>query len=342
VRPRATSGDGGGGGDQAAPVSESVPDEALLDSLYSADEGEDQCQQQRAAAAAATRGSPLVCAMGIIDDAGVAANRSADDAALEELYGGDASLQAAGQPPPVQQQQQQTQQVSADGGAVGAAGSVRAAPMRVPPPSLPKDLGVFSNAVLLVDKPVGWTSFDACNAIKKAVQKLGVKKVGHAGTLDPAATGLLIICTGAGTKSIEGFMGAPKEYSGTLKLGEGTPSLDAETPVEERLPWDHITGACAVCLLCCLGSCLGSCLVCCLGSCLVCCLLCCLGSCLLCCLVCLVCHLSVTQSSPVLACAVAPQTSHLLQVLQPSLATSCRCHQCSVPCTTRCALITQC
>jgi hypothetical protein len=68
-------------------------------------------------------------------------------------------------------------------------------------------------------------------------------QVGHAGTLDPAATGLLIICTGAGTKSIEGFMAAHKEYSGTLKLGEGTPSLDAETAVEERLPWDHISGA---------------------------------------------------------------------------------------------------
>jgi hypothetical protein len=67
-------------------------------------------------------------------------------------------------------------------------------------------------------------------------------QVGHAGTLDPAATGLLIICTGAGTKSIEGFMAAHKEYSGTLKLGEGTPSLDAETAVEERLPWEHITG----------------------------------------------------------------------------------------------------
>jgi hypothetical protein len=60
--------------------------------------------------------------------------------------------------------------------------------------------------------------------------------------LDPAATGLLIICTGAGTKSIEGFMAAHKEYSGTLKLGEGTPSQDAETPVEERLPWEQITG----------------------------------------------------------------------------------------------------
>lgn len=67
-------------------------------------------------------------------------------------------------------------------------------------------------------------------------------QVGHAGTLDPAATGLLIICTGAGTKSIEGFMAAHKEYSGTLKLGEGTPTLDAEGEVDERLPWEHIIG----------------------------------------------------------------------------------------------------
>ncbi|WIA21578.1 hypothetical protein OEZ85_000768 [Tetradesmus obliquus] len=103
------------------------------------------------------------------------------------------------------------------------------------------DLDVFNNAVLLVDKPLTWTSFDACNAIKGAMKRLGVKKVGHAGTLDPAATGLLIICTGLGTKSIEGFMAAHKEYSGTLKLGEGTPSLDAELEVNERLPWEHIT-----------------------------------------------------------------------------------------------------
>jgi tRNA U55 pseudouridine synthase TruB len=78
-------------------------------------------------------------------------------------------------------------------------------------------------------------------------------QVGHAGTLDPAATGLLIICTGAGTKSIEGFMAAHKEYTGTLKLGEGTPSLDAETEVEERLPWENITGTVVEGQLVCLG-----------------------------------------------------------------------------------------
>eukprot|EP00775_Hariotina_reticulata_P003807 gene3807-4064_t len=71
--------------------------------------------------------------------------------------------------------------------------------------------------------------------------------VGHAGTLDPAATGLLIVCTGkwdasgAGTKFIDSFMAAHKEYSGTIKLGEGTASLDAETEVEETKPWEHIT-----------------------------------------------------------------------------------------------------
>lgn len=94
---------------------------------------------------------------------------------------------------------------------------------------------------MLVDKPKGWTSFDACNALKGALRCLGVPKIGHAGTLDPEATGLLIICSGAATKRIDDFMGMPKEYSGTLKLGEGTPSLDAETEVEERLPWEHLT-----------------------------------------------------------------------------------------------------
>eukprot|EP00879_Flechtneria_rotunda_P006230 GHRR01006549.1.p1 GENE.GHRR01006549.1~~GHRR01006549.1.p1 ORF type:complete len:338 (+),score=124.08 GHRR01006549.1:1035-2048(+) len=130
---------------------------------------------------------------------------------------------------------------SAAGAGGAASGSGRAAPTQLTAPELPLDLQVFNSAVLLVDKPKGWTSFDACNAIKKAIKRLGIKKVGHAGTLDPAATGLLIICTGSGTKSIEGFMAAQKEYSGTLKLGEGTVSLDAEEEVTERLPWEHLT-----------------------------------------------------------------------------------------------------
>ena len=67
-------------------------------------------------------------------------------------------------------------------------------------------------------------------------------QIGHAGTLDPMATGLLIICTGKGTKAIDGFVAMQKAYSGTLRLGQTTPSYDAETDVSENLPWEHITG----------------------------------------------------------------------------------------------------
>ena len=86
----------------------------------------------------------------------------------------------------------------------------------------PKDEG----RVLLVDKPLDWTSFDVVNKIRK---KLGIKKVGHAGTLDPLATGLLIICTGKKTREIEQYMGLDKTYTGTLVLGAESPSGDLET-----------------------------------------------------------------------------------------------------------------
>ena len=85
---------------------------------------------------------------------------------------------------------------------------------------------------LLIDKPLGWTSFDVVNKIRWNIkQKLNVKniKVGHAGTLDPLATGLLVICTGKNTKLIEGMIGQDKEYSGTILLGKTTPSYDLET-----------------------------------------------------------------------------------------------------------------
>lgn len=97
---------------------------------------------------------------------------------------------------------------------------------------------------LLVDKPKDWTSFDVVNKIRHKIKKrLGVKKikVGHAGTLDPMATGLLIICTGKATKSLDTYQGMTKEYTGTLKLGATTPSFDAETPIDARFPYDHIT-----------------------------------------------------------------------------------------------------
>ena len=67
-------------------------------------------------------------------------------------------------------------------------------------------------------------------------------QIGHAGTLDPMATGLLIICTGRGTKAIDGFVAMQKAYSGRIRLGQTTPSYDAETDVSQERPWDHITG----------------------------------------------------------------------------------------------------
>ena len=67
-------------------------------------------------------------------------------------------------------------------------------------------------------------------------------QIGHAGTLDPMATGLLIICTGKGTKAIDGFVAMQKAYSGRIRLGQTTPSYDAETDVSVEHPWDHITG----------------------------------------------------------------------------------------------------
>lgn len=85
--------------------------------------------------------------------------------------------------------------------------------------------------VLLVNKPYEWTSFDVVNKLR---YRLKIKKIGHAGTLDPLATGLLIICTGKMTKRIEEFMGQEKEYTGTFVLGQSTPSHDLETAVDEQ------------------------------------------------------------------------------------------------------------
>jgi tRNA pseudouridine55 synthase len=98
--------------------------------------------------------------------------------------------------------------------------------------------------VLLIDKPLDWTSFDAVNKLRYAIKKhLNVKKikVGHAGTLDPKATGLLIICTGKKTKEIDQLMGLVKEYTGTIKLGATTPSYDLETEENEQFSTAHIT-----------------------------------------------------------------------------------------------------
>ena len=92
--------------------------------------------------------------------------------------------------------------------------------------------------MLLVDKPAGWTSFDVANKVRHL---FGVRKVGHAGTLDPNATGLLILCTGAKTREISTYAGLEKEYEGTMLLGQRTASFDAEMPVLESRPLDGVT-----------------------------------------------------------------------------------------------------
>lgn len=98
--------------------------------------------------------------------------------------------------------------------------------------------------VILIDKPLEWTSFDAVKKVKNGLRKkyqLKKIKVGHAGTLDPLASGLLIVCTGKKTKIIESIQAQEKTYIGTIKLGETTPSYDLETIVDKSFPVDHIT-----------------------------------------------------------------------------------------------------
>lgn len=100
--------------------------------------------------------------------------------------------------------------------------------------------------VLLIDKPLTWSSFQAVNSVKWTIRKkfeLKKIKVGHAGTLDPLATGLLIICTGKFTKRINEIQGQIKEYTGTITLGGTTPSYDLETEINETYPTEHITEA---------------------------------------------------------------------------------------------------
>ncbi len=98
--------------------------------------------------------------------------------------------------------------------------------------------------VLLIDKPLEWTSFQVVNKIRWHIKrKFDLKKikVGHAGTLDPLATGLLILCVGKETKKIETYQGQIKEYTGTFVIGATTPSYDLETEVNETFPTEHIT-----------------------------------------------------------------------------------------------------
>lgn len=98
--------------------------------------------------------------------------------------------------------------------------------------------------VLFFNKPLHWTSFDLVNKVRAMVKHtIGVKKIkiGHAGTLDPLATGVLTVCTGKATKRIEELQSHTKEYVATLKLGETTPSFDLETEVDATYPTEHIT-----------------------------------------------------------------------------------------------------
>ncbi|TXD51573.1 MULTISPECIES: tRNA pseudouridine(55) synthase TruB [unclassified Polaribacter] len=103
----------------------------------------------------------------------------------------------------------------------------------------------FKNGqVLLIDKPLTWSSFQAVNKLRWHIkQRFKIKKikVGHAGTLDPLATGLLIICTGKQTKEIHTYQGQIKEYTGTFTLGATTPSYDLETEIDQTFPTEHIT-----------------------------------------------------------------------------------------------------
>ncbi len=102
----------------------------------------------------------------------------------------------------------------------------------------------ISGEILAVDKPYEWTSFDVVNRVRSVLcRTLGTKKlkVGHAGTLDPLATGVIILCTGKATKQIEQLQYGVKEYIATLELGATTPSFDLEHPIDKHYPTEHIT-----------------------------------------------------------------------------------------------------
>lgn len=105
-------------------------------------------------------------------------------------------------------------------------------------------MNFIEGEILYVDKPLGWTSFDAVKRVRGALtRRLGLKKmkVGHAGTLDPLATGVMIICTGRATKLIDNLQAGVKEYEASIALGATTPSFDLETEIDARYPVEHIT-----------------------------------------------------------------------------------------------------
>lgn len=105
-------------------------------------------------------------------------------------------------------------------------------------------MNFISGEIIGIDKPLGWTSFDAVKRIRGAIQRrLHVKKfkVGHAGTLDPLATGVLIVCTGRATRKISELQEGMKEYIAEVTLGATTPSFDLETEIDATFPYEHIT-----------------------------------------------------------------------------------------------------
>lgn len=109
---------------------------------------------------------------------------------------------------------------------------------------LKKSYNFINGEVLLFDKNLGWTSFDLVSRVRNAIcRKAGIKKlkVGHAGTLDPLATGLMILCTGKATKQIESYQAGEKEYIATLKLGATTPSYDMETEEDKQNDFSFVT-----------------------------------------------------------------------------------------------------
>lgn len=108
----------------------------------------------------------------------------------------------------------------------------------------------YTGEILLINKPFGWTSFQAVNKLKHGLKKHDSLlidgrhvhlKIGHAGTLDPLATGLLIVCTGKKTKDIQGFQDLKKEYTGTFFIGATTPCYDLEKPIDKTFPIGHVT-----------------------------------------------------------------------------------------------------
>ncbi|QKG53452.1 tRNA pseudouridine(55) synthase TruB [Hymenobacter sp. BRD67] len=100
------------------------------------------------------------------------------------------------------------------------------------------DFDFEAGEVLLLDKPLTWSSFDVVRKVKNTLRP---RKIGHAGTLDPLASGLLILCTGKKTKEIDLIQAQEKEYEGTFRLGQTTPSFDLETPVDAERPYEHLT-----------------------------------------------------------------------------------------------------